>query len=118
LKKRAKALEKEKKAAEKAAKQQEMAQQQAAADVVRYLSFILHHLLIHHSRILRQSFMVFFPLISHKAGLTNHELKYYRSLLVMAKLFYSVLVYTRPVLRETKWSSLTSVSVSIPFKHF
>jgi hypothetical protein len=46
LKKRAKALEKEKKAAEKAAKQQEMAQQQAAADVVCCLKLILYRSLI------------------------------------------------------------------------
>ena len=47
LKKRAKALEKEKKAAEKAAKQQEIAQQQAAADVVRCFLLIIRrpHLL-------------------------------------------------------------------------
>jgi hypothetical protein len=46
LKKRAKALEKEKKAAEKAAKQLEMAQQQAAADLVCCLKLILYRSLM------------------------------------------------------------------------
>jgi hypothetical protein len=71
-----------------------------------------------HSRTSRRSFMAFCLLISPKAGLIDHELRYHHSLLAMAKLFYFVLVYTRLVLRETKWSSLISVSVSIPFKHF